>query len=74
MLSTYAPKPRPSLVHDDWMTTMHGRDKIMPIMDIGPANIFLDTALEIARHEERYETERHKERYARFMLPFLIEL
>jgi dihydroxyacetone kinase DhaKLM complex PTS-EIIA-like component DhaM len=53
---------------------MHGRDKIMPIMDIGPANIFLDTALEIARHEERYETERHKERYARFMLPFLIEL
>jgi hypothetical protein len=67
MLSTYAPEPRPALVHDDWMTTMRGRDKIIPSMDMGAANMFLDTALEIARREERYETERRKERYARFM-------
>jgi hypothetical protein len=67
MLSTYAPEPRPALVHDDWMTTMCGRDKIMPSMDMGATNTFLDTVLEIARREARYEIERHKERYARFM-------
>ncbi len=67
MLSTYAPESRPALVHDDWMTTMCGRDKIMPSMDMGAANMFLDTTLEIVRHETRNEIERHKERYARFM-------
>jgi hypothetical protein len=67
MLSTYAPEPRPALVHDDWITNMRGRDKIMPSMDMGAANMILDTALEIARREERYEIERRKERYARFM-------
>jgi hypothetical protein len=67
MLSTYAPEPRPALVHDDWMTTMRGHDQIMPSMDMGAANMILDKALEIARREERYETERRKERYARFM-------
>jgi hypothetical protein len=49
------------------MTTMRGRDKIMLSMDMGAANISLDTALEIARREARYEIERRKERYARFM-------
>jgi len=57
MMSTYAPEPRPALVHDDWMTSMRGRDKIMPSMDMGTANMILDTALEIVRREERYETE-----------------
>jgi hypothetical protein len=46
---------------------MCGHDKIMPNMDMGVANMLLDTALEIARREERYETERLKEHYARFM-------
>ena len=67
MLSTYAPEPCPALVHDDWMTTMRGNDKIMPSMDMGAANMLLDTALEIARREERYEIQRRKERYAMFM-------
>jgi hypothetical protein len=67
MLSTCAPEPRPALVHDDWMTAMRGRDKIMPSIDMGAADMFLDTALEIARREARYEIERRKERYARFM-------
>jgi hypothetical protein len=67
MLSTYAPEPRPALVHDDWMTTMCGHGKFMLSMDMGAANMFLDTFLEIARREERYETERRKKRYARFM-------
>jgi hypothetical protein len=34
MLSTYAPEPRPALVHDEWMTTMRGHDKIIPSMDM----------------------------------------
>ena len=46
---------------------MCGRDKVMPSMEMGDANMFLDTTLEIVRHEERYETERRKERYDRFM-------
>jgi hypothetical protein len=46
---------------------MRGNDKILPSMDMGAANMMLDTALEIARREERYETERRKERYAMFM-------
>jgi hypothetical protein len=49
------------------MTTMRGNDKIMPSMDMGAANMLLDTALEIARREERYEIQRRKERYAMFM-------
>jgi hypothetical protein len=46
---------------------MCGRDKIMLSMDMGAAYMFLDTTLEIVRREERYETERRKEHYARFM-------
>jgi hypothetical protein len=46
MLSTYAPEPRPDLVHDDWMITMRGNDKIMPSMDMGADNMILDTDCE----------------------------
>jgi hypothetical protein len=67
MMSAYIPESRPALVQDDWMTTMCGNDKIMPSMDMGAANMILDTALEIARHKERYESERRKECYAMFM-------
>jgi hypothetical protein len=35
------------------MTTMYGHDKIMPIMDMGTANMILDTVLEIVRHDKK---------------------
>ncbi len=74
ILSTCAPESRPVLVHDDWMTTMCGRDKIMPNMDMGTANMFLDTSLEIVRREERYETESTRNVILGSCgLPFLIE-